>query len=479
MITTQACQELSCTFRVENIFMEENYLQSLRQMQQWFDIGATKSVDFRLKYLALMKKAIYANKEALFNALYDDLKKNREEAWITELGFVLSAISTMEKNLKRWAKPERVKTNLLNFPSSSYIYKEPFGVVLIIAPWNYPFQLLFTPFIGAIAAGNCVVLKPSEYAPATAMVMKKMIREVFPENYVSYLEGDGAAILPPMLKNFRFNKIFYTGSTQVGKYIYQLAAAQLVPVVLELGGKSPCIIEEDAQLEIAAKRIVQAKFSNAGQMCVAPDYMLVQENIKEALLSYFKKYMHEFFEAHGPDNYDYGKIINLKNFERLAKFLQEGEIIYGGKTNKEKLYIQPTLLENVSLESELMREEIFGPLLPVITFKNKDEALAILAQNPHPLAFYVFTSKNENEKFWIEKISFGGGCINNAAWHLTNDALPFGGIGNSGTGNYHGVYSFETFTHKKSIMKTPTWFDPAIKYPPLKGKLKWIKKVFG
>ncbi len=458
--------------------MEENILPGLLRIREYVSSGITRPVAFRLQQLAQLRRSILANKDSLFDALYTDLKKNREEAWITEIGFVLSAIRTMEKHLATWVKPERVKTNLLNFPSSSYIVREPLGVVLIIAPWNYPLQLLFTPFIGAIAAGNGVVLKPSEYAPATAAIMKKIVRECMPENYVAYIEGDGAALLPGLIKSFRFDKIFYTGSTHVGKLIYAMAAGQLIPVVLELGGKSPCIVEEDAHLEVAAKRIVLAKFSNAGQMCVAPDYLLVQENKKEELLSYLKKYADKFFGAQGPDNYNYGKIINGKNFDRLCSFLQEATIVYGGKIDKEKCYIQPTLVENVSLQSKLMQEEIFGPILPILTFKEKEEAVAILQENPQPLAFYVFTSKKENEKYWIKRISFGGGCINNAAWHLTNDALPFGGIGNSGTGQYHGRSSFDTFSHQKAIMKTPTWFDPAIKYPPYKGKLKWFKKIF-
>ncbi len=458
--------------------MEKNYIPELTKMRNWYYSGVTKPVSFRLKQLSVLKKTVLQFQQEILDALYRDLKKNQEEAWITEIGFVLGEIKNFERNLKRWAKPESVDTNLLNFPSSSFIYKEPYGVVLIIAPWNYPFQLLLVPFVAAIATGNAVVLKPSEFAPATSLVMKKIVQQIFPEEYVLYIEGDGATTIPGMISNFHFDKIFYTGSTAVGKKIYEMAASQLTPVVLELGGKSPCIIEKNANLKVAAKRIVLAKFSNAGQMCVAPDYILAEESIKDELMKNLGLYMQEFFGKDADQNYNYGKIINEKQFDRLTSLLQSGEIVCGGNTNKEKLYIAPTLLNNISIDSPIMQEEIFGPLLPVLSFKTKDEAMDIINRNPNPLALYVFTSSKKEEQFWIENIPFGGGCINNAAWHLTNDELPFGGRGSSGMSSYHGKFSFDVFTHKKSILKTPTWFDPAIKYPPFKGKLKWFKKLF-
>ncbi|MEO8117684.1 MAG: aldehyde dehydrogenase [Bacteroidota bacterium] len=458
--------------------MEKNYLPELIKMRNWYNSGVTKSISFRLRQLSLFKKNILQFQQEILDALYTDLKKNQEEAWITEIGFVLGEIKNFEKNLNHWAKPEQVDTNLMNFPSSSFIYKEPYGVVLIIAPWNYPFQLLLVPFVAAIATGNAVVLKPSEFAPATSLVMKKIVQQIFPEEYVLYIEGDGASTIPAMISNFHFDKIFYTGSTAVGKKIYEMAASQLTPVVLELGGKSPCIVEKDANLKVAAKRIVLAKFSNAGQMCVAPDYILAEDSIKEELLENLQLYMQEFFGKNADENYNYGKIINEKQFDRLTNLMQSGEIVCGGNINKEKLFIAPTLLNNISIGSAIMQEEIFGPILPVLFFKTKEEAMGIINKNPNPLALYVFTSSKKEEQFWIENIPFGGGCINNAAWHLTNDELPFGGRGTSGISSYHGKFSFDVFTHKKSILKTPTWFDPAIKYPPFKGKLKWFKKLF-
>ena len=372
-------------------------------------------------------------------------------------------------------QPETVETNLLNLPSTSRVLKEPLGVVLIIGPWNYPFQLLINPLIGAIAAGNCVVLKPSEFAPATDAVMKKIIEDTFLPEYILYVQGDGADVVPEMMNNFSFDHIFYTGSTTVGKIIYKMAAERLVPVTLELGGKSPCIVESDANIKVAARRIAMTKFSNAGQMCVAPDYVIVHESIKEKFISTIKETVHKFFGDHPEQSYNYSKIINEKQFDRIAGYLSNSKIIFGGRVDKNKLFIEPTLLDDVNPNDRVMRDEIFGPVLPVLTFKTKEDAVKIIERNPNPLAFYVFTSSKEKEEDWLGRVAFGGGCVNNASWHLTNHHLPFGGRGFSGTGNYHGKYSFDTFSHKKAVMKTPTWFDPSIKYPPFKGKLKLFK----
>jgi aldehyde dehydrogenase (NAD+) len=347
--------------------------------------------------------------------------------------------------------------------------------VLIMAPWNYPLQLLFNPLVGAMAAGNCVVLKSSEFAPATSRIMKQIIEENFDPAYILFTEGDGATIVPEMMNNFVFDHVFYTGSTTVGKIIYQMAATNLVPVTLELGGKSPCIVEDDANIKVAAKRIVMTKFSNAGQMCVAPDYVLVHESIKDEFVLEMKKVIKQFFGEDAGTCDHYGKIINEKQFDRIEKYLGDGKIIIGGKLNRSQLYIEPTVLDNVNMDSKIMKEEIFGPVLPLLSFKTMDDALMIIKKNKNPLAFYLFTSSTAKEKKWLNDVPFGGGCINNAAWHLTNHNLPFGGRGFSGMGHYHSKFSFETFSHKKSIMKTPTWFDPAIKYPPLKGKLKLFK----
>ncbi len=452
-------------------------IQKLQALRSYFNSGATQSYSFRKRQLQALRTVILRHEETLMQALYTDLKKNREEAWVTEIGFVLAEIRHTLNHLRSWMKPQRVSTNLLNFPSRSFIYKEPLGVVLVIGPWNYPLQLLFTPLIGAIAAGDCVVLKPSEFAPATAAAMKQIIEETFSSNYVLYVEGDGAEVVPAMMTSFRFDHVFYTGSTNVGKSIYEMAAKALVPVTLELGGKSPCVVESDAVIKVAARRIAVTKFSNAGQMCVAPDYVLVHQSVKDELVKELIAAIKKFFSDEPSSDYNYGKIINEKAFNRLVKLMEGGRIIYGGKINARSLYIEPTLLDDVPPDAMLMTEEIFGPLLPIIAFETVEEAKAIISKNPNPLAFYVFTSSKEKEERWLKEVPFGGGCVNNASWHLTNFNLPFGGRGASGIGRYHGNYSFDVFSHQKAVMKTPTWFDPAVKYPPFRGKLNLFKKI--
>lgn len=451
--------------------------QQLENMRSYYNSGATRSYTFRKEQLMKLKNAIIKYEKELHDALYADLKKSPEESWVTETGFLLTEINTTIKNLKSWMQPEKVSTNLLNMPSSSYVYREPLGVVLVIGPWNYPLQLLFMPLVGAIASGNCVVLKPSEFAPNTANVQAKIISEIFSSEYVLFVQGDGARVIPEMMNNFHFDHAFYTGSTAVGKLIYQLAAKDLVPVTLELGGKSPCVVDADANLEVAARRIAVTTFSNAGQMCVAPDYLLVHQSVKEKFTSLFIQTIKQFFSEQAEDSYNYGKIINEKQFDRLVGYLSQGRIVYGGRFDKSKLFIEPTIIENVSMDSPVMKEEIFGPIVPIISFQTKEEALKIIEQNKNPLAFYIFTGNSKNEECWLQQVPFGGGCVNNASWHLTNHHLPFGGRGFSGMGAYHGKNSFLTFSHQKAVMKTPNWFDPAIKYPPFKGKLKLFKMV--
>ena len=446
-------------------------------MRKYFESGTTKPYAFRIGQLKKLQAAVKKYENQLHEALHADLKKSPEECWVTETGFLLAEINNILKHLKNWMQPEMVSTNLLNMPSKSFVLQEPLGVVLIISPWNYPFQLLMTPLAGAMAAGNCVVLKSSEFAPATSAVMKQMIEESFDKNYIQFVEGDGAVVIPEMMNNFTFDHVFYTGSTAVGKIIYKMAAERLVPVTLELGGKSPCIVEDDANIKIAAKRIAMTKFSNSGQMCVAPDYVLVHTSKKEELLSALKNIIQKFFGDKPEESDNYGKIINNKQFDRLVKYLPQGKIICGGRTDRDKLFIEPTVISEVSMDADVMKDEIFGPILPVISFNTKEEALQIITQNKNPLAFYVFTSSNVKEQYWLNSVAFGGGCVNNASWHLTNHNLPFGGRGFSGSGQYHGRYSFETFSHKKAVMKTPTWFDPAIKYPPFRGKMGLFKMI--
>lgn len=460
-----------------NIARPTYTIPELPLLRHYYNSGATRSYQFRKQQLLALKEAVSKHEQEINEALYADLKKSPEEVYATETGLLIAEINEALKNLRRWMKPKRVSTNLANLPSSSRLYHDPLGVVLIISPWNYPFQLLLIPLAGAIAGGNCAVLKPSELAPATQAVIEKIISSIYSPEYISVATGDGAAIIPAMMQSFRFDHIFYTGSMAVGKLIYQKAAAALIPVTLELGGKSPAVIENDADLAVAARRIVQGKFNNAGQTCVAPDYLLVHADIKDRFLEKIEQTLSGFFGADASLSENYGKIINEQRFDKLIGYLSQGRIIFGGAHNRSELFIAPTMMEGFSPEATILAEEIFGPILPVFTFTGMEEALAIIQRNPNPLSFYVFTKNAGKEKSWIEAVSFGSGCVNNAAWQFINPNIPFGGIGNSGIGAYHGRYSFNTFTHAKPVMKTPTWFDPALRYPPFKGKLKWFKML--
>ena len=452
---------------------------NINALKDYFSTGATQTYAFRLLQLERLKKAVLDSENILYEALYADLKKTDEDAWATEVGFFLSELNYTIKHLQEWMQPKSVATNLVNMPSTSYTIQEPLGVVCIIAPWNYPFQLLFTPLIGAIAGGNCAVLKPSEFAPATAKVMAKIVADLFPNNYMLYLEGDGATVLPPLLTENRFDHIFYTGSTAVGKIIYKYAAEKLVPVTLELGGKSPAVITADANLRVAARRLANPKFSNCGQMCIAPDYILVPSDLKDKLIKELIIAIQSFYGADAESSEHYGKIINDKQWLRITSYLSEGEIVYGGKSNREKLFIEPTIMTGIHADAKIMQDEIFGPILPILTYTSKEEALAIIQKNPNPLAFYVFTENKTDEQYWLTNVPSGGACVNNATMHITNHDLPFGGRGYSGTGGYHGKLSFDTFTHTKSVLKTPTWIDPSFKYPPYKGKAWLLKRLIG
>ncbi len=450
--------------------------QSLRD---FYNDGNTLSYEFRKSQLLAFENAIKKYEGEISDALFADLGKSAEESWGTETGLLLGEIKYAIKHLSEWMKPKKVSTGLVTFPSTGKIYRDPLGVVLIISPWNYPVQLSLVPLVGAIAAGNCAVLKPSEMAPATEKLIAKIIKETFNENYITVVTGDGADVIPAMINAFHFNHIFFTGSTVVGKAIYKLAADQLIPVTLELGGKSPCIVESDADLKVAAKRIVMGKFLNAGQTCIAPDYILVKESVKEKLLDELAATIEAFYTDDPSASYDYGKIINQKRFQKLASFLSQGSIFYGGKTDESNLYIQPTILTDITMEDSVMKEEIFGPILPVMSFKTTEEAINIVRQNNSPLSFYLFTKNKSIEAEWLRRTAFGGGCINNTVYHFSNLNMPFGGIGNSGIGSYHGKKTFEIFSHAKPVLKTGTWLDPGIKYPPLKGKLNLLKKFIG
>lgn len=456
-----------------------SYVNELGALQNYYQSGATRTYAFRKRQLYKLQSAVIKYEEEIYAALYADLKKSREETWVTENGILLTAIRQAIKNLGHWMSPERVATNLMNFPSSSTIVKEPLGVVLIIAPWNYPLHLLLLPLVGAIAAGNCVVLKPSEFAPATEKVLQQIIHDAFSPEYILCVNGEGQQVVPGLINDCTFDHIFFTGSPSVGKIIYQLASAKLIPVTLELGGKSPCVVDADADVAVAARRITGTKFSNAGQICVAPDYVLVHESVKDKLVEELIKCIRSFFGEDPSRSDNFCRIIHEKHVDRLGALLKDGKILHGGKISKHELYVEPTLIEPYNLECTLMREEIFGPLLPIISFERKEEALAVIQKNKNPLAFYVFTGSNQGADLWLESVPSGGACVNNTSWHVTNQSLPFGGRGYSGTGSYHGKYSFNTFSHKKSVLKTPLWFDPSMKYPPFKGKLslfKWLMR---
>lgn len=446
-------------------------------MNHYFQSGATLTYAFRRRQLLNLKSAIRKFQQALHEALFQDLGKSPEESTLTETGFVLAEIDFALKNLKQWMQPEKVKTNLVNFPGTSYIATEPQGLVLIIGPWNYPFNLLFAPLVGAIASGNCVVLKPSELAPTTAAVMRALILETFYPEYIDFVEGKGEVVVPELLEKHQFSHVFYTGSTTVGKEVYKMAAEQLIPVTLELGGKSPCIITSKANIRVAARRIAMVKFSNAGQICVAPDYILIHPEVKDAFVRELKAAITEFYTNDPLHSPDFGRIINTKQFDRLVGYLDSNKVIFGGERDASQKYIAPTIVDEPDINSPIMQEEIFGPLLPIISYESVNQALGLIGKNPNPLAFYVFTENRWAAKRWIQMVPSGGACINNCTVHLTNMHLPFGGRGNSGIGAYHGHFSYLCFSHRKSILYSPTWFDPSIKYPPYKGKLKMLDWV--
>ncbi|MCS4304689.1 aldehyde dehydrogenase [Chryseobacterium sp. BIGb0232] len=448
----------------------ETILQSQRD---FFKTQQTKSLAFRKMYLEKLRSLIISNENMFYEAIYKDFGKSKFDTFTTEISFILNDIDYYLKNLKSLAKPQKVSTNLVNQLGKSKIHSEPFGNILVIGAWNYPYQLSLSPVIAAIAAGNCCILKPSEIAENTMKAMSMIINENFPPEYLYVYEG-GIDETTELLK-LKFDKIFFTGSTKVGKIVYKAAAEHLTPVVLELGGKSPAIITKNANLEIAAKRIVWGKFLNAGQTCVAPDYLLVEESIQEQFLEMLRKYIQQF--KYGPDSDQYTMIINIGNFQRLINLIDKEKIYFGGNYDEEKRYIEPTILHHIDGNDQIMQEEIFGPLLPVISFKNYNMALNSVLELEKPLAAYLFTNNTEEKKNFTQRLSFGGGCINDVVMHLSNDHLPFGGVGSSGIGNYHGKFGFETFSHQKAVLEKATWGEPNIKYPPYsEKKLSWIKR---
>lgn len=448
--------------------------------RHFFDAGHTRSIGFRKQQLKALGKAIKAHEHHVVKALHTDLHKSEAEAFLTEIAVTLEEIDFTLKHLNEWMTPDKRSTPLVLQPSSSRVVYEPKGVVLIIAPWNYPFQLVMAPLIGAIAAGNCAVIKPSEESPATAAAIEDLISDTFADEYVSVVQGPGHEVVPAMMRNHDFNHIFFTGSPAVGSIIARQAAEKLTPTTLELGGKGPGIVDEGANLKVAARRLVFAKFTNAGQTCVAPDYLLLHEKIKAPFLEEAKAALTRFYGKDPKKSTDYGRMINEKRFKAVSAYLTDGEVIHGGQTDAADRYIAPTLLDGVDMDRAVMREEIFGPVWPILTWRDRKELLEITRKLRYPLACYIFTSDKRTEKFALEQIEFGGGCVNNALIHLANPDLPFGGVQQSGSGNYHGWYSFAAFSHAKSVMKSSTWPDPSIKYPPFgKWKMGWLKKLMG
>ena len=451
-----------------------NYADILQQQKTFFNSHATKDLDFRKAQLQKLKKVVKSNEKLLYDAIYQDFGKSEFETFGTEISFIYKDIDCYLKNLKSFAKPKNVLTNIVNQMGSSKIVFEPLGNCLVIGAWNYPYQLTLTPVIVAIAAGNTCMIKPSELPENTMKAMAKLINENFDPQFLYVVEG-GVEETTAILK-LRFDKIFFTGSPRVGKIVYKAAAEHLTPVTLELGGKSPAFVTEKADLQIAARRIVWGKFINAGQTCVAPDYLYVAENIKAKFL---KVLIEEIKKRNYTDNVDhYCKIINERNFDRLEKMIDREKVVFGGETNREKRYISPTVLDNVTWEDAVMQEEIFGPILPILTYKNLETAMQTVVEGEKPLSAYLFSNDAKEQELFTEKLSFGGGCINDTLMHLSNDRLPFGGVGNSGIGHYHGKFGFEAFSHQKAILKKSNYLEPELKYPPYSdAKLNILKKL--
>lgn len=439
----------------------------------YFQNGQTQNISFRMEQLKRLKSGIKAYEDKILYALRKDLNKSSFDAYSTEIGMVYEEINHFLKHLKSWAKPIRVKTALTHIGSTGYVYNEPYGVVLIISPWNYPFQLAISPLIGAIAAGNCAIIKPSELSSNTSRILAELIKEYFPEKYIAVVEG-GIESSKDLLSE-KLDYILFTGSVSVGKIVMEAAAQNLIPITLELGGKSPCIVHRDADIRLAAKRIVWGKFLNSGQTCIAPDYIFVHKDIKEKLLEHMKNMIQEFYGAEPLRNQDYPVIVNNRHFERLIAYLQNVRVLAGGQYDQERRLIEPTIIDQVYWNHAVMQDEIFGPILPVLEYEDISEMIRMVNSQPRPLALYFFSKNKELQEKVIKNISYGGGCINDTMMHAATLYLPFGGVGNSGIGSYHGKSSFELFSHKKSVLYQTTLFDLPVRYPNMKYGLNVLK----
>ncbi|MFT7072099.1 aldehyde dehydrogenase [Patiriisocius sp. Uisw_017] len=450
-------------------------MESITSYQRsFFNTNATKDISFRINQLSRLEKVLNENMQDLEAAIYKDFRKSKFENYLTEFSLVFHDIKQAKRNLYRWSRKKKIPTNLTNFPAKCYSIPEPLGVCLVIGAWNYPYQLSLSPAIAAIAAGNTVVLKPSELPSETSAILTRLINDNFDASFFKVIQG-GVAETTELLKQ-KFDKIFFTGSTKVGKIVYRAAAENLTPVTLELGGKSPTFITKGAHLKMAAKRIIWAKYLNAGQTCIAPDYILIDQTVSEEFLTYAKLEVEKV--NYSFTNGNYLKIINNHNFDRLQRMIDSDKVYCGGENDRSQRYIAPTILKNVSFDDACMQEEIFGPILPVIVYRSLDDVISKVKAQPKPLSCYVFTNDAAVKKKILNEISFGGGAINEALMHITNPNLPFGGVGNSGIGSYHGEAGFRTFSHYKSILEKPTWLEFPIKYSPYSAtKLKWLKRM--
>jgi aldehyde dehydrogenase (NAD+) len=452
-----------------------DFTEHIARQRAFFLSGGTRSAEFRRAQLGRLLDAIGKYEEELLAALHADLRKPPKEAYASEIGFVLGEIRHALRHLDRWMKPEKRRSPLIAWPAKSAIHPEPMGVALILGPWNYPFQLLISPLVGAIAAGNCAILKPSELAPRTAEVVCKLVKETFADEHVAAVSGDHTTA-EALLKG-KFDTIFFTGSTRTGKAVMTAAAANLTPVTLELGGKSPCIVAADAPIETTARRIVWGKFMNAGQTCVAPDHVLVDRKIQSALIDALKAAITEFYGADPGRSPDYGRIINRRHFDRLTAYLAEAEVIFGGEHRADDLLIEPTILGTPKDGATLWEEEIFGPILPVIAYDNLEKELEAIGQGPVPLALYLFSNDAGLQETVLKSTRSGGVCINDTISHILARELPFGGLGESGMGQYHGKASFNAFTHRRAVMQRSTALDPKFRYPPPPLGLPALKRM--
>ena len=448
----------------------------VEKQKKFFKSGKTLDINLRIEYLKKLKKVIKDNEIAIFEVLNKDLGKSETEAYMCEVGLTLDEISYMIKNIKKFAKEKIVPTPLTNFHSKSIIKLVPRGNVLIMSPWNYPFLLTMEPLVDAISAGNTVILKPSAYSKFTSDIVSKIIKDVFPEEYVAVVKGGREE--NKQLLSYNYDYIFFTGSQSVGKEVLRSASEHLTPVALELGGKSPCIIDKTANIDLSAKRIVFGKFLNCGQTCVAPDYILCEESIKQELIKAIKKEIIKQFGENPIENSNYGKIINEKHFNRVRNLIDFDKTIIGGKTNPETLKIEPTVLDNITWADNVMKEEIFGPVLPILTFKTINEVVETVENHSHPLALYVFSTNKKNIKHITEHCRYGGGCINDVVVHLATPEMPFGGFGESGMGSYHGKFRFETFSHRKSTLDKKLWLDLPMRYQPYKNFYNKLLRIF-